>query len=183
MRTFWKLFLLLAGWNAAGPLPVGYRRAVFIVAPHTSNWDFVFGLAFRSVLKLNHAKFLGKKELFRPPFGFVFHWLGGYPVDRSSSNNLVDEVVRLFEIHKDFTIALSPEGTRKRVDKLKTGFYHIAHKAGVPIIMAALDYRNRQALFREPFFTTGNLEADLGNILEFYRPIEGRNPKKGLMHL
>lgn len=183
MRLFWKSYLGLLGWNTAVSFPYHHlKKYIIIVGPHTSNWDFVIGLAYRSLARLNHVKFLGKKELFKPPFGFIFSALGGIPVDRKSHNNLVDDAVRLFNQQEEFAIALAPEGTRKKVDKLKTGFYFIAHRAGVPVIMVGLDYKKKVLLFSEPFVATGDLSADMEQIMAFYGPIQGKYPAHGLMH-
>ena len=183
MRLISKFILRLMGWKSVGGFPNDLKKYVVIVAPHTSGWDFVIGLLFRKVLHLEHAKYLGKHQLFKPPFGFFFRWLGGYPVDRTSSHNLVDQVVKIFDQHQEFALALSPEGTRKRVDKLKTGFYNIARKAGVPIIMVAFDYQHKQAIVSQPFYVTNNEQADFEKILDFFRPIEGKYPENALMHL
>ncbi len=183
MRVFWNLFLRLGGWTLQGSFPVHLKKYLIIVGPHTSNWDFVVGLAFRSKLQLQHAKFLGKEELFRAPFGFIFRKLGGFPVNRQGNTNMVDQVVTLFNTHESFVLVLSPEGTRKRVDRLRSGFYHIAQKAGVPIIMTAFDFEKKQASFSDPFFPTGDEETDLQEIIRFYAPIKGRNPEQGLAHL
>ncbi len=177
----WLFYRL--GWTLKGAMPTQYKKYVIAVAPHTSGWDFIIGVLFRKALRLEKAKYLGKKELFEPPFGFLFRWLGGYPVDRSSSNNLVDEVVKVFNQHEEFGIALSPEGTRARVDRLRTGFYNIARKANVPIVMVGLDFENKRCIFSEPFYTTGNMDHDVERILTFFRPIKGKHPEKGLMHL
>lgn len=177
-----KFILKLCGWKVEDTYPHHLKKCVVIVAPHTSSWDFIVGVLYRAALKIK-ANYLGKEELFRPPFGFLFRWLGGYPVNRTTSQNMVDEVVKIFNAKDEFSIALSPEGTRKKVDKLRTGFYHIAKKAGVPIVMAALDFKNKQAIFAEPFFTSDNQEADFEHILQFFRPIQGKIPKKGLTHL
>jgi 1-acyl-sn-glycerol-3-phosphate acyltransferase len=180
-----KFILWAFGWNThpLGAFPVKEKKYVVIVAPHTSNWDFVIGVLYRSVLRLESARYLGKKELFRPPFGFIFRWLGGTPVDRSSSQNMVDEVVKIFSEKDEFALALSPEGTRKRVERLRTGFYNIAKKAGVPIVMVALDFEHKQVIFSEPFYVTDNQAADFEKILSFFRPIKGKIPEKGLAHL
>jgi 1-acyl-sn-glycerol-3-phosphate acyltransferase len=175
--------LKLMGWKSTGSFPHHLKKYVVIVAPHTSSWDFVIGLLFRKTLRLEHARFLGKHQLFRPPFGFFFRWLGGYPVDRTSSHNLVDQVVKIFDDHEEFVLALSPEGTRKRVGKLKTGFYNIARKANVPIIMVAFDYTHKEAIISPPFETTLDEQADFKKILDFFRPIEGKYPENGLGHL
>lgn len=182
MKHFWKLYLRTIGWNVDIAFPyTDLKKYIIIVGPHTSNWDFVIGLAYRNLVGLNHVKFLGKKELFGPPFGFIFRKLGGIPVDRESSNNLVDQAVKLFSENQEFAIALAPEGTRKKVKKLKSGFYFIALQASVPIIMVGLDYKHRTLLFSQPFAVTGELEKDMAHILKFYAPIEGRHPEQGLM--
>ena len=171
------------GWKAVGEFPYEIKKYVIIVGPHTSNWDFVIGVLFRKALRLEKARYLGKKELFDPPFGFLFRWLGGYPVDRGKNKNMVEEVVKVFQVHEHFGIALSPEGTRKRVDKLRTGFYNIAKGANVPIIMVGLDYSNKQVSFSGPFSVTDNQDADLEHILKFYRPIKGKHQENSLAHL
>lgn len=171
------------GWKSVGFFPADLKKYVVIVAPHTSGLDFVIGLLFRKALRLERAKYLGKDSLFKPPFGFFFRWLGGYPVDRSSSHNLVDQVAKIFNDHDEFALALSPEGTRKRVDKLKTGFYNIARKANVPIIMVAFDYKHKQAIISPSLETTSDQQADFEKILSYFRPIEGKYPENGLMHL
>lgn len=178
-----KFILRLIGWKAANVFPYHLKKYVIIVGPHTSGWDFVIGLLFRKALQLEKARYLGKRELFKPPFGFFFRWLGGYPVDRSSSHNLVDQVAKVFDEHEEFGIALSPEGTRKRVDKLKTGFYNIARKANVPIVMVGLDYQNKHVIFSEPINTTSDQQTDFKKIFDFFRPIEGKFPENGLGHL
>lgn len=154
-----------------------------VVAPHTSSWDVFMGFAFRSVLKIDHIKFIGKKELFEPPFGFIFRKLGGVPVDRSSRNNFVDQVVNMFESNQSFAIALSPEGTRKKVDRLRTGFYHIAKKADVPIVLLALDFEHKEFRFSDPIYTSANEAADIKQILHFFTGVKGKNPELGFDHL
>jgi 1-acyl-sn-glycerol-3-phosphate acyltransferase len=182
-NLFWKLFLKCKGWNTQVSFPLQLSKAVIIVGPHTSSWDFIIGLAYRSVLKINNAKFLGKKELFKPPFGWFFYWVGGTPVDRNSKKNLVEQVVEKFNNNDEFLVALSPEGTRKRVDALKTGFYFIAKQANVPIVMVGLDFKNKNLIVSPPFYTTNDKDQDLENVLTFYRNIEGKFPAKDLRHL
>ncbi len=182
MKLLWRLYLRLMGWTVKGAFPYHVKKCVVLVAPHTSNWDFVIGLAFRSQLNLTHAKYLGKAELFKPPFGFLFRKLGGVPVERSEKNNMVDQVVELFNQHDSFVLVLSPEGTRKKVDRLRTGFYHIARKAHVPIVLAGLDFEKKQASFSEPFFVTENEEVDFRRIYQFYANIKGKNAAQGMSH-
>ena len=182
MKLFWKLYLKTIGWDTSISFPYHHlKKFIFIVGPHTSNMDFLILLAYRNYLGLRSG-FLGKKELFKPPFGFLFYGLGGIPVDRSKSTNMVDEVVRIAESRSEFIIALSPEGTRKKVDKLKTGFYFIASKAQIPIVMVGLDYKARQILFSAPLMPSDQ-SKDFETIYSFYRTIEGKIPENGLMHL
>lgn len=182
-RWFWILFLKLKGWNTRVTFPAFLPKCVIVVAPHTSSSDFLIGVAYRSVMKIEGAKFLGKAELFKPPFGFVFRWFGGIPVERSSKQNLVDQVVAYFNHNTNFRLALSPEGTRKRVEKLKTGFYYIAKQANVPIVMVGLDYKRKTSIVSEPFYTTENIEKDFQHIIQFFSTIQGKHPELGLLHL
>ncbi|HEX4875682.1 MAG TPA: 1-acyl-sn-glycerol-3-phosphate acyltransferase [Chitinophagaceae bacterium] len=182
-RFFWILYLRLKGWNTKTQFPSGLKKCIIIVAPHTSWVDLVMGLAYRSIFKLRYSRFLGKKELFDGPFGFFFRWLGGSPVDRFSKQNVVDQVVDLINSRDEIMIALAPEGTRKRVDRLRTGFYHIAKKAAVPIVMAGLDFSKKEIILSEPFYTTDDEEKDFEKIIRFFAPVQGRYPEKGLSHL
>lgn len=150
-----------------------------IVAPHTSNWDFFVGLAARSILKLE-TKYLAKKELFRFPFGIIFRMLGGYPVDRTKHTNLVDAVANVYNAHERFSICITPEGTRKYVAEWKTGFYRIAEKLNIPIVMAGFDYSKKHVTVEPPFFTTGNIEKDIDFIKKYYRNIKGKHPELGV---
>ena len=171
------------GWNTRVRFPAGVTQCIIIVGPHTHWMDLVIGLAYRSVLGIRNARFLGKKELFDGPFGFFFRWMGGLPVDRFSKQNTVDQVVDIFRKHPSLMIALSPEGTRKKVDRLRTGFYHIAQKAGVPIVMAGLDFSNKTVLLSEPFYPGSDPVRDFDHILAFFDPIRGRLPEKGMQGL
>jgi 1-acyl-sn-glycerol-3-phosphate acyltransferase len=183
LRLLWKLYLKLSGWKAVNEFPNHLKKAVVIVAPHTYWKDFLIGIAFRCVLKIKHGKYLGKQELFDGPFGFLFRWLGGTGVDRFSKHGVVDQVVEKFNKADKLFIALSPEGTRKKVDKLRTGFYHIAKKANVPIVMVAFDYSKKEASVSEPFYTTDDEKADFRKILEFFAPVKGYYPEQGVAHL
>ena len=178
-----NFFLRLGHWKAVGSFPPSLKKAVVIIAPHTSGRDMIICLAFRKALHLERFKFIGKKELFRPPFGFLFRWVGGIPADRSISTNLVTQVVHCFEVNPEFIIALSPEGTRKKVDRLRTGFYHIAKKAAVPIVMIGLDYGKKQLEFAAPFYAGNDEKTDLGHVLSFFGLMKGRHPEMGLEHL
>lgn len=183
LRLFWKIWWKINGWKISGQYPYDIKKLVIIVAPHTSWRDVTVGLATRSILKAKHIKFLGKKELFDGPFGWWFRWIGGTPVDRFSQHGVVEQVVEMFNRREEFTIGLAPEGTRKKVDKLRTGFYHIATKANVPILMVGLDFSKKQVVLSEPFIVSGNEAADMEKIISFFEPIKGKHPEQGLQHL
>ncbi len=173
MRFLYKFFFNLAGWKINGDIPRNLNHYIIIAAPHSSNWDFMVGLATRSILRLK-ANFLGKKELFMFPFGILFRKLGGFPVDRKNPGTLIDDVVHLYKTQPYFVLALAPEGTRKHVDKWKTGFYKIALKANVPIVMAGLDYGSKTVFFSAPFTPCGDLKLDATHINSFYAPLKGK---------
>jgi 1-acyl-sn-glycerol-3-phosphate acyltransferase len=179
LRLYWKL----SGWKVAGDLPHQYKKMVLVVAPHTSWKDVLVGFAARNELKIYRAKFLGKKELFGGPFGFFFRWLGGIPVDRFSKQGMVEQVAAAFENNETFLLAMAPEGTRKRVDKLRSGFYHIAKAAKVPIQPVGLDFENKKIVLGEILFPGDDEEADFKKIIAFFSGIRGANPEFDLSHL
>lgn len=180
LRPIYLFFFQLLGWKVNGSFPPELKKYVVAVAPHTSSWDFPVGLAARSILRMHNTKFLGKSQLFRPPFGWIFRALGGYPVDRSSSHDMVDQVVKIFNDHDQFILGLAPEGTRKKVEKFKTGFYYIAKKANVPVIPVGFDFEKKEVIIGQPFFPTNNIEADLESLYSFYRKVKGKNPELGV---
>lgn len=182
MYYIWKLYFKLIGWKLRESFPANLPKAVLAVGPHTSWQDFIIGVAARSLIRIGPIHFLGKKELFDGPFGWLFRALGGTPVDRFSSKGMVDQVAELFSKDANFKIALAPEGTRKKVDKLRTGFYHIAQKAGVPIVLVGFDFKTKQVCFSQPLYPT-NEEQDMKTILQFFAGITGKFPEKGLQHL
>ena len=182
MRLFWQIYLKIFGWKIIGGPPHHLDKYVLIVGPHTSGLDFIVCLAVRQVTQMK-TKFLAKMELFKPPFGFIFSMLGGYPVDRSKNKNIVDETVKIFNSHQKFSIAMAPEGTRKKVTKLRTGFYHIALQAKVPLVMASLDYDVKEVAFSEAFILTGNKEDDFKKILDYFQKVKGKHPELGMSHL
>ena len=183
LRLLWKLYWKVAGWKVTGHFPYQHKKMVIIVAPHTSSADVIVGFAARNELKIDKAKFLAKKELFDGPFGFLFRWLGGTPVDRTSSQGMVEQAAGLFDSNDEFILAMAPEGTRKRVDKLRTGFYHIAKAAGVPILPIGLDFKNKNLVVGEAFYTTNDETADFDRIIQFFSKIEGAKPEYDLRHL
>jgi 1-acyl-sn-glycerol-3-phosphate acyltransferase len=170
----------LMGWKTKGSFPVELKKYIVAIAPHTSNWDFLIGVLARSVLRIQKARFLGKASLFRPPFGWLFRALGGYPVDRSTSHDMVEQVAAIFSKHNEFYIGLAPEGTRKKVEKFRTGFYYIAKKANVPIIPVGFDFSTKTVIVDQPFYPSDDFDHDMSYLLAFYRKIVGRNPELGL---
>lgn len=172
--------LNIFGWKIEGGIPPDLKKYVVIAVPHTSAWDFPLGVLSRSGIDAD-IKFIGKKSLFKPPFGWLMYKLGGYPVDRSKSRNFVQSVVDIFDHHKEFAIALAPEGTRQKVEKLKTGFYYIAKGAGVPILFVSFDYGSKVVKYDpEVFYPTDDAEADLAHIWNYYKGIKGKNLGLGI---
>lgn len=167
--------LKLMGWRIEGELP-RLDKFVAIGAHHTSNWDFVIFIALKFVLRLN-ARWFGKHSIFRWPFGGLMRSWGGIPIQRHLSLNMVEQAIQGFRDNREFILVLSPEGTRKKVERWKTGFYHIALGAGVPIVPGALDFANRRVVIGAPFQPTGDAEADLQALLAFFRPYVPKKPE------
>lgn len=179
--NFARRVLRVFGWKVDGGIPADLAKYVVIAAPHTSAWDFPLGVLARGSIGAD-IKFIGKKSLFKPPFGWMMRKLGGYPVDRSKRHNFVMSVVDIFEAHDSFAIALAPEGTRRKVSKFKTGFYYIARGAGVPIIFVTFDYKSRIVTFdSNPFYPTADADADLEYIWDYFKGVEGKIPKDSIL--
>lgn len=172
-----RFILRLFGWTVIGRYPHEINKLVVIVIPHTSNWDFPLGPLSRTVMK-SKIKFVGKASLFRFPLGGILRWLGGIPVDRSKNNNFVDAVVDMFNQREKLAVMLAPEGTRGKVDKLKTGFYYIALKAKIPILLVKFDYGPKIIDYGEVFWPTGDLEADMAYLKKYYKGIQGKYPNR-----
>jgi 1-acyl-sn-glycerol-3-phosphate acyltransferase len=174
-RALGRWTLRLLGWRVDGTLP-DVAKLVIIAAPHTSNWDFIVGIATKQALGLRISWF-GKDSLFRGPLGPLLRFLGGTPVDRSRSNDVVSQVVAEFARQQRMILALAPEGTRSRVERWRTGFYHIAHGARVPIVPVALNWGEHAVQIGQPFATTGDLDRDLLVLQSRFSGISGRRPK------
>lgn len=179
-RAFSKLMFKWMGWEIEGHAPLDIPKYIVVIAPHTSNWDFIIGVLARSIVRWSNVKYLAKRELFVFPFGIFFRATGGYPVNRTKHTRLVDNVVQLFKNKEKFAIAITPEGTRKKVDRLKTGFYYIASKASIPMILVGFDYKKKKVIITEPLYATGDQEQDLEKLLTFFRSITGKVPGKGI---
>jgi len=177
-RLAWLLFLQLSGWKIVGQLPP-LKKYICAIAPHTSNWDVVFGMAARSILRISNAKFLGKSQLFRPPFGAFFRWIGGIPVYRDAKHDMVEQVSAIARSSDHFILAIAPEGTRKKVTKLRTGFWYIARSAEIPIVPVGLDYKKRAVVIGDPIYAT-DIDKDMIALMDFYRGITGKNPELGI---
>src|SRR6476646_915969 len=174
-RAIGHVMMAMGGWHFEGEVP-DEPKMVVIVAPHTSNWDFVVGVGALFSLGFR-VSFLGKHTLFKWPLGIFMRWLGGIPVERSVSRDRVGENVAAFNSADKLILAVAPEGTRKLVKEWKTGFYHVAHGAHVPIIPVAFDYGTKTIRLFPPFWTTGDADGDIRKIKELYRGVVPENPE------
>ena len=175
LRKISTTFLKLNGWKVEGVLPEQATKCVFIAAPHTSNWDLPYTLMVAFALRLN-IYWMGKASIFNFPFGTLMRWLGGIAVNREQSNNLVAasaEALRAAE--GSVQLVIPPEGTRSKNRYWKTGFYYIALEAGVPILMAYMDYSKKISGIGPMLHPTGNIEADMQTVKAFYAPFKGKN--------
>jgi 1-acyl-sn-glycerol-3-phosphate acyltransferase len=169
-------FLKLFGWKSIGG-PPDVRKFVLVAAPHTSNWDFPFMLAFAWVYDIR-LSWLGKHTLFRAPFGWFFRLTGGISVDRRSPQGLVGQVAQAFADADELVVAIPPEGSRSRREYWKSGFYHIARSAGVPIVLGVLDYERRLGGFGPVIEPSGDLRADVDRAREYYADKRGKFPEE-----
>ena len=175
LRALSLSFLKLSGWKVLGSLPEDAEKSVLIAAPHTSNWDLPYTLMVAFSLRLT-PYWMGKEEIFKPPFRELMMWLGGLPVDRAKSNNMVSASVdALKAANGSLQLIVPPEGTRDKTRFWKTGFYYIAQGAQVPIVMAYLDYDKKIGGLGPIFQPTGNVDADMAAIKSFYAPFKGKN--------
>ena len=167
----------LLGWKVTGFKNFdSVKKTIIIAAPHTSWHDFYIGVLLRSAVKLE-AHFIGKEVLFTPFTGWFFRALGGAPVRRNANEKQVDAIARLFENRDVFRMLLAPEGTRKKVEKWRTGFYYIAKTAKVPIVMLSFDFENKVNRFSEPFYPTDDIEADIEFMRSFFKGVKGKIPE------
>jgi 1-acyl-sn-glycerol-3-phosphate acyltransferase len=173
LRLVSRFILKITGWKLEGRLP-NSQKYVMIAAPHTSNWDFVFTLLVCFSLKIS-PHILGKKELLEWPMGRFFPWLGIVPVDRSRSTNLVGQAVEAFESADRLVLLITPSGTRSKVKRWKTGFYHIAHGANVPLAFGYIDYARKLVGIGGFMQVSGDLDADMMRIKSFYVDIVGKH--------
>ena len=174
-----RLILGLTGWRIEGQLP-SIPKFVLVGAPHTSNWDLPYTLLMAFGLRAK-IHWMGKEALFRGPFKGVFQWLGGIPVKRSKSHNLVEQSIQQFHRNEQLILTIAPAGTRQRVIRWKTGFYHIACSAVVPIVLGFLDYRRKAGGIGPVIYPTGNITVDMETIKAFYDGVTGKHTAQSMV--
>ncbi|WP_372732478.1 lysophospholipid acyltransferase family protein [Novosphingobium sp.] len=174
-------FYRLRGWKAHGAPPVD-GRCVIIAAPHTSNWDFLYFIGLTEDIGIQ-PHFMAKDSLFRWPMGKFMRDMGGVPVVRSSRQNVVDTMAAEFARRDRFMLTIAPEGTRGKVGQWRTGFYHIAMKAGVPLVVGMMDYGTKTGGLGPAIWPTGDYDADMAKIFEFYQTVTPKHPSRGIASL
>jgi len=166
-----QYILNIAAWRISGT-PPNEKKYIIIVAPHTSNFDFILGVIAKFAIGLK-VKYLGKKILFQPPWGWIFYQLGGYPVKRDKHYNQVDYIVKIINKENQFILGIAPEGTRSNTGQWKTGFYWIAKLAKIPIVMVSFDYAKKIITFSSPFYPTSNMKEDISIMKSFFKDVKG----------
>ncbi|HSD06191.1 1-acyl-sn-glycerol-3-phosphate acyltransferase [Flavobacterium sp.] len=172
------IFKNLMGWKIEGNFDEQIKKSILMVMPHTSWHDFYIAIICRGAVG-SGINWIGKKELFRFPFSYFFTSLGGVPLDRSGGLNKVESIANIFKTKETFRLGLSPEGTRKKVETLKTGFYYIALKANVPIIPVSINFEKKVVHFGNPFNPTGNIESDFIILNKHFVGAKGKIPENG----
>ncbi|AXT55556.1 1-acyl-sn-glycerol-3-phosphate acyltransferase [Aquimarina sp. MMG015] len=171
------IFYKIMRWKMIGDFSSDtIKKCVVIAVPHTSWHDFYLGLLIRKVNRVK-ISFMGKKELFKWPFGWYFRKVGGIALDRTPGQNKVEAIAKEFEKRDELRLTLAPEGTRKKVSTWKTGFYYIAIAAEVPIIMVAFDFGKKRVVISDPFYPTNNLDKDLQFMYAFFKDVKGKVPE------
>ncbi|WP_299600657.1 1-acyl-sn-glycerol-3-phosphate acyltransferase [uncultured Aquimarina sp.] len=171
------IFHKIMGWEMIGDFDAdNVKKCVVIAVPHTSWHDFYIGLLIRQLAGVK-ISFMGKKELFKWPFGWYFRKVGGIALDRTPGQNKVEAIAKEFEKRDELRITLAPEGTRKKVESWKTGFYYIAMAANVPIIMVAFDFGRKRVVISKAFHPTGDLDKDLQHMYSFFKGVKGKVPE------
>ena len=175
-RGLARVVLKIGGWRIEGDRPEA-SSYVLIAAPHTSNWDFIWFIAM-ALAKDVPVRWLGKNSLFKGPLGYLMRWLGGLPIERSSPQGYVAQIAGLFSNPEPVVLVFPAEGTRGRVPHWKSGFYHVARQAQVPVVLGFLDYPKKRGGFGLERMLTGDIEADMDQLRAFYAGIDGRFPDK-----
>ena len=174
LRWISQTTLNVFGWKVKGDPSNEIKKKLYIVVPHTSNMDFFLGMLVKWAkgIKVN---FLGKQSLFFPPLGWLLTYLGIVPVKKKS--NQIDEIIKLYKTRETMSFGLAPEGTRSRVEKLRTGFYHIAYGAQIPVIMVTFDFKNKVVTFREPYYVSEDKDKDMAYVQDYYQGVVGYHEK------
>ena len=175
LQAIAKLILRIGGWEMVGEMPAA-KRAVFIAAPHTSNWDGFWALVYKVAIQLD-VHFFAKQSLFWFPLNVLLRALGGIPLDRKRAGSAVDQAIEKFRDNESFYFGLAPEGTRSRSDHWKSGFYRIAEGADVPVVLGFLDYGKRRIGIGPTRELSGDPQKDLEFFREFYKDVRGRRPE------
>ena len=178
-RLVTRLLLALVGWRVVGAIP-DIPKMLLIGAPPTSNWDFILTLATMFALGVRFS-WMAKDSVFRWPIAGLMRWLGGVPVNRRSSQGYVEQVTEQFQQRKTFLLAITPEGTRQAVAKWRSGFYHMAQSAGVPILLVAFDFGAKAVRLGPLFIPSGDYTADLHLIQSYYAGIRGKFPQQAVV--
>ncbi len=174
-RRFFRAWVRASGWRLEGELP-DLPKLVLIIAPHSSWWDGILGLLFKVALGAD-IKFMGKRELFRGPLGALLRKLGGIPIERRAAHDVVGQMVERFQSRERLWLGIAPEGTRKAVSRWKSGFWHIARQAEVPILPGYFDYSRKVIGLGPLFHASADMEADIAALRAFYVPFRGKYHK------
>ena len=185
MRWIVNCIFKWLGWKVVGNLPPDISKAVMVIAPHTSNWDFFYGMSAIYIKRIP-ARFAIKKEILFFPLGPILKWMGAVPIDRTQSTNFpkkanqVTMMTEILDTREQLVLIIAPEGTRKYVPRWKTGFYHIATSAKVPIVLGYLDYAKKEAGIGPLIYPSGDLEKDMEQIQNFYKDKTAMYPHQGV---
>lgn len=171
-----RFILKILGWKITGEFPMEVKKKLIIAAPHTSNWDFPLGVLVRSAMKIP-VKYIGKASLFKPPLSWIMYPLGGIPLERKAGESFVESMVAVYNKYDSLTILIAPEGQRKKIDKFKTGFYHIAHGANIPLLPLVLDFKKKEFRFLDLVYTKGDPEIEIPQIENLFRGVVGFRTK------
>lgn len=178
LQKLGQFVLWMFGWKLLNNYPKQIRKSIILVIPHTSNWDYPIGILLKWAIG-EDVKYLIKNSHIRFPYGWLIKVLGGYPVDRSKKSNLVEQIVEIFNEKEEFILNIAPEGTRNKPKDLKTGFYYIALNANIPLVLCSFDWQKGYLNFSDPLYMTGDYEADIKIIWNFFKGIKGKFPENG----
>ena len=174
-----NLILKIIGWKVEYHFPLDTPKAIFVVAPHTSMWDFPLGILARNILGI-HIGFIIKQEIVKGVVGRILHWLGAYPVDRSKATNFVDAVVKVINENESIHICITPEGRRKRVSQFKRGFWFMANKSNIPLVLTRFDFDRKVMEFSDLYWCK-DIDKDMEYVWNHFKGIKGFHPDQGVI--